>query len=65
MRVRDSKIIEGHAKTFEWVLEKPSFGALGHPKFRECLKCRGGLYWIAGKAGSGKSTLMKYLFSHS
>lgn len=23
-----------------------------------------GLYWIAGKAGSGKSTLMKYIASH-
>jgi putative ribosome biogenesis GTPase RsgA len=32
------------------------------PKFADWLENDGGIYWIAGKAGSGKSTLMKYLW---
>lgn len=33
------------------------------PGFVEWLQTPGGVFWIQGKAGSGKSTLMKYLFN--
>ena len=32
--------------------------------FEHWLRYENGLYWISGKAGSGKSTLMKYLTKH-
>lgn len=35
------------------------------PGFVEWLQAPGGIFWIQGKAGSGKSTLMKYLFNVS
>ena len=64
MRFRQSKIVDAHAKTFDWMLEKKSSKATTRVKFLEWLQSEGGLYWIAGKAGSGKSTLMKHLTNH-
>src|SRR3569833_2497551 len=42
--------------TFDWVWKPQGFEAW--------LKSGGGIYWIVGKPGSGKSTMMKYLSSH-
>ena len=55
---RFDAIKEAHPRTFEWMLEDSSTG------FREWLQCQNGIYWISGKAGSGKSTLMKFLSDH-
>lgn len=33
-------------------------------KFKEWLRSSDGTFWICGKAGSGKSCLMKYLYDH-
>jgi type II secretory ATPase GspE/PulE/Tfp pilus assembly ATPase PilB-like protein len=46
-----------YIKTFEWLFQN---NALGFP---EWLQSDRGIFWITGKAGSGKSTLMKYAFS--
>ncbi|KAI7220580.1 hypothetical protein KC333_g2268 [Hortaea werneckii] len=55
---RKKAITEAHAHTFEWIFEEWSTG------FRNWL-CEGdGIFWISGKAGSGKSTLMKFLARH-
>ncbi|OCK90763.1 uncharacterized protein K441DRAFT_698929 [Cenococcum geophilum 1.58] len=65
MKVRHSKIMDAHAKTFEWVFVDSSSPVLDGPQidtsFMEWLTNRNGIYWICGKAGSGKSTIMKFL----
>ena len=52
---RKSDIPQAHKETFRWSLseEKASLATW--------LRSGHGSYWIEGKAGSGKSTLMKYL----
>lgn len=56
LREREFAITDAHTKTFQWV-----FGDNTTFKFREWLREQNGVYWIAGKAGSGKSTLMKFI----
>jgi len=41
--------------TFQWIWRKPEL------RFQHWLQHGNGTYWITGKPGSGKSTLMKYL----
>lgn len=56
--------IEGaHRGTFEWIYSEPPSGATGATwsDFRSWLRNDAGIYWVSGKAGSGKSTLMKLL----
>jgi len=62
MTERYENITEAFPRTFDWIFE-PSTGM--QPKwsnFSEWLKTGSGIYWIAGKAGSGKSTLMRYIY---
>ena len=56
--VRHEKIKFAHAETFTWILDACSFG------FVDWLRHGQGTFWIQGKAGSGKSTMMKFLCSH-
>jgi hypothetical protein len=51
--------------TFEWIYREqgPSAGIVKWDSFVAWLQSETDLYWIAGKAGSGKSTLMKFLHS--
>jgi ATPase subunit of ABC transporter with duplicated ATPase domains len=62
--VRHAKVAEAHRKTFSWIFEDASQGPSGEFKFQDWLLFQEGIYWIMGKAGSGKSTLMKYLYHH-
>jgi hypothetical protein len=57
---RFEDIPEAHQKTFTWALEKKSASQSG-PDLLDWLQNESGTHWISGKAGSGKSTLMKYL----
>ncbi|KAF2114256.1 hypothetical protein BDV96DRAFT_647722 [Lophiotrema nucula] len=52
MEYRHSKILEAHPQTFAWVISN---------KFAKWLRSSEPIFWISGKPGSGKSTLMKYL----
>ena len=62
MRTRHSKIAETQAKTFEWIFDPASSsGDLATTKFKEWLEYGDGIFWISGKAGSGKSTLMEFI----
>ena len=64
MKIRLSRIVDAHRKTFDQI-----FSAQALP-FSDCrakiqlyiwLRQDNKIFWISGKPGSGKSTLMKYL----
>uniref|UniRef100_A0A0D2Y5W1 Nephrocystin 3-like N-terminal domain-containing protein n=1 Tax=Fusarium oxysporum (strain Fo5176) TaxID=660025 RepID=A0A0D2Y5W1_FUSOF len=57
---RELTIKEAHKGTFRWIFNdnNAETSPIG---FKEWLVSDGSLYWITGKPGSGKSTLMKYL----
>jgi hypothetical protein len=61
---REDQIADAELRTFDWILENPGSKDRPWSNFLEWLEKGKGLYWINGKAGSGKSTLMKYLNSH-
>ncbi|KAF5591402.1 hypothetical protein FPANT_5677 [Fusarium pseudoanthophilum] len=58
---RRANIHEAHFKTLHWVLDPPARTVTKWDDLRLWLQSGSGVYWIAGKAGSGKSTLMNYL----
>ena len=63
MSSRFEDVVEAHVETFEWVFEDNSerfFCA----NFSGWLESGSGIYWVNGKAGSGKSTLMKFIWEH-
>ncbi|KAF5620089.1 heterokaryon incompatibility protein het-E-1 [Fusarium sp. NRRL 52700] len=57
---RELTIKEAHKGTFRWIF-KDNDTAKSPIGFKEWLVSDDSLYWITGKPGSGKSTLMKYL----
>lgn len=59
---RHYNIEDSHKDTFEWIFrdDAPKTGD-NTPGFKQWLEGGSGVYWIAGKPGSGKSTLMKFL----
>lgn len=61
---REEQIAIAELKTFDWILRKPQGIQRTWKCFIEWLEHGGAIYWINGKAGSGKSTLMKYLKNH-
>ena len=61
MDVREDAIAEAHAKTFEQVFQDTHLGPWD--SFTNWLRYNDGIYWVSGKAASGKSTLMKFLCS--
>lgn len=67
MNDREDQIEDAYARTFEWLLptdERNENEILGK-EFLDWIKSEEALlYWISGKAGSGKSTLMKNLFGN-
>jgi hypothetical protein len=60
MEDRESTIAEAYDKTLRWMFEDAPPGRKD-TKFREWLQSNDQMYWITGKAGAGKSTLMKYI----
>lgn len=62
--VRHTQIAAAHVNTFKWALttnEDPTLGS----SIGTWLQQRGGIFWVSGKPGSGKSTLMKYIADSS
>lgn len=59
MRLRRDAIPEAYQGTFSWIIQD---SASPFPKW---LRSDQNIFWISGKAGSGKSTLMKYISSHT
>lgn len=74
---REDAIPVAHAETFSWVFEEEQttfveWASSGNGRFLPLLQARTqicrvtdtvyeGMFWVTGKPGSGKSTLMKYL----
>ena len=58
---REERIADAHRETFEWIFDPTGKGVGRWDNFVEWLERGEGIYWIKGKAGSGKSTLMSFL----
>ncbi|KAK4202962.1 hypothetical protein QBC40DRAFT_319724 [Triangularia verruculosa] len=56
MYSRAESVAKAHESTFRWIFEDDSGAG-----FSKWLQSSQQLYWITGKAGSGKSTLMKFI----
>ncbi|KAF9873502.1 hypothetical protein CkaCkLH20_08961 [Colletotrichum karsti] len=65
---REWAIPDAHRETFEWIFkgnsDKSTVG-MASGTFIEWLQQDDGVFWVTGKAGSGKSTLMKFLTHHA
>lgn len=59
---RYDDIVAAHKETFKWALEDNPEDSTSWPSLTDWLRQDSGVYWISGKAGSGKSTLMKYIY---
>ncbi len=55
MSFRYSKVAGAHGNTFQWMFQHT---------FSHWLTSEHPIFWISGKPGSGKSTLMKFLVDH-
>lgn len=58
IKTRYSSIPKSYERTSEWIFNGSK------TLFPEWLESQGGMFWIAEKPGSGKSTLMKFLPGH-
>lgn len=59
IKQRYSDIEEAHTRTFKWMFRDD-----GSTNFPLWLESASDLFWVTGLAGSGKSTLMKYIFEN-
>lgn len=59
MENRSRQVHVAHRKTFDWVFDREE-----RHQFSRWLKSGSSVYWIHGKAGSGKSTLMCFIAEH-
>ncbi|RYC58810.1 hypothetical protein CHU98_g7397 [Xylaria longipes] len=58
---REETISETYANTFQWIFEDPETAGKPWDSFVDFLKGDTSTYWITGKPGCGKSTLMKFI----
>jgi hypothetical protein len=58
---RHDNVEQAHAKTFTWLFDPSNPDAA----FVDWLACSNDNFWVQGKAGSGKSTLMKFICAHT
>jgi hypothetical protein len=63
MADRENEVETAHQRTFQWIFNKSQEEDIEQTwdSFVDWLQNGKGCYWINGKAGSGKSTLMKYI----
>lgn len=62
MDLRQETVEEAHKKTFRWIFDRPDEQRGQWDNFQEWLSSpQQKLYWITGKPGAGKSTLMKLI----
>ncbi|CAH0043630.1 unnamed protein product [Clonostachys solani] len=58
---RHADITDAHRTTFEWMFKEDG---VCEGNFLDWLKRGNGIFWVSGKPGSGKSTLMKFVADH-
>lgn len=58
---REERIAKAHQATFQWIFETDEMNNKKWSNFKDWLESDSQLYWMTGKAGSGKSTLMKFI----
>lgn len=63
MNSRRTQIMDAHNETFNWIFDEPSELSpdIKWDSFPQWLRSDNPIYWICGKAGSGKSTLVSFL----
>lgn len=62
MQDREDSISKAHEKTYSWIYQEPKAGShQSWDNFGQFLRSSSGLYWITGKPGAGKSTLVKFV----
>ncbi|KAH8841536.1 hypothetical protein MCOR14_004610 [Pyricularia oryzae] len=62
MNERRNNVVESHSDTFRWIFDKSKHEhSQTWSSFVDWLQSSKKLYWINGKPGSGKSTLMKFI----
>ncbi|KAF5529012.1 Pfs NB-ARC ankyrin domain-containing protein [Fusarium mexicanum] len=59
MSNRELQLEPAHENTCRWILENPEYKAWLHPN---AISDVSAFFWIKGKAGSGKSTTMNFLY---
>jgi hypothetical protein len=59
-----TRIAKAHVTTFQWTFWDPTSEDRLLSEFARWLKSGDGVYWVNGKAGSGKSTFMRYICEH-
>jgi NACHT domain len=64
MTVRMENMEEAHVRTFDWIFQECKSDQILWDSFFKWLTDNSGIYWINGKAGSGKSTLMRYIYAN-
>lgn len=64
MHIRRDAIEPAYDKTFDWVLEERPVDGAQAQCFSQWISSNAGLFSIKGKAGSGKSTLVKTIAEH-
>ena len=61
---RREEVPKAHQTTFRWVFQCSDFSQ-PQTSFVSWLRSGNGIFWINGKAGSGKSTLMRFIYDNS
>lgn len=61
---REEQIQEAYPATYVWIFKDLSAGPQPWSSFADWLRIGSGVYWMNGKAASGKSTLMRYISHH-
>ncbi|KAK1962789.1 hypothetical protein LY78DRAFT_705606 [Colletotrichum sublineola] len=61
INARRHDIVPAHQDTCDWLFDTLEFRQWMNP---DCLQNHNGVFWIKGKPGVGKSTLMKHAFHH-
>lgn len=66
MNDRYGQVLDAHANTYSWIFESEIASNQPWDSFTSWLEQEHGatIYWVSGKAASGKSTLMRYLLEN-
>ncbi|KAL8829623.1 MAG: hypothetical protein Q9191_001916, partial [Dirinaria sp. TL-2023a] len=64
INAREERIKDAHKNTYEWIFRTADSAAPCWSNFDQWLRNGSDIYCISGKAGSGKSTLMRYICDH-